>query len=146
MFTKMCYMINNKNKYKLNLNKKQDNSKLLYKKDLEVCDFDLKNMLGWPHYPNFCYATVIDNKIASCASAGYHANKVSDNIIEVSTKTHNEYRGKGYAVSNVVALCEYIFDMQEEKKCIILRIRKILLRKKPHYQLGLLKCGIVIFY
>lgn len=113
MVKKMCYIIN---KNKLNLNKKQDNSSLLFKKDFEKYDFDFKKMLGWVYYPNFCYATIIDNKIVSCASAGYHADKVSDKIIEISTVTNKDYRGKGYAVSNVVALCEYILNMQEQKE------------------------------
>jgi RimJ/RimL family protein N-acetyltransferase len=113
MIKKMCYIIN---KDKLNLHKKQDNSRLLFKKDFEEYDFDFKNMLGWIYYPNFCYAIIIDNKIVSCASAGYNANKVSDKIIEISTVTNTDYRGKGYAVSNVVALCEYILNMQEKKE------------------------------
>ena len=116
MFKKMCYILNAKNYDKLNLHKKQDNSKLLFKKDFEKYDFDFQNMLNWIYYPNFCYATIIDNKIISCASAGYHADKISDSIIEISTVTHKDYRGKGYAVSNVVALCEYILNMQEKKE------------------------------
>ena len=116
MSKKMCYMLNKKNKDKLNLRKKQDNSMLLFRKDFEEYDFDLKNMLGWTYYPNFCYATIIDNKIISCASAGYHADKISDNIIEISAVTHKDYRGKGYAASNVVALCEYVLNTQGKKE------------------------------
>ena len=116
MLKKVCYILNKKNFDKLNLHKKQDSSKLLFKKDFEEYDFDFKNMLGWIYYPNFCYATIIDNKIISCASAGYHADKISDNIIEISTVTHKDYREKGYALSNVVALCEYILNMQDEKE------------------------------
>jgi len=116
MAKKRCYILNKKNKDKLNLYKKQDHSKLLFKKDFEEYDFDFQNMLGWTYYPNFCYATIIDNKIISCASAGYHADKISDNIIDITIATHKDYRGKGYAVSNVVALCEYILNMQEEKE------------------------------
>lgn len=116
MLKKICYLLNIKDKDKLNLHKKQDNSKLLFKKDFEEYDFDFEKMLGWTYYPNICCATIIDNKIISCASAGYHEEKVSDKIIEISTKTHEDYRGKGYAVSNVVALCEHILNMQEEKE------------------------------
>ena len=118
---KVCYILNKKNGPKLNLHKKQGNSILLFKADLEKSDFDFKNMLGWTSYHNYCFATVIDDKIVSCASAGYHANKINDKIVEISTKTistktHEDYRGKGYAVSNVVALCEYILNMQEKRE------------------------------
>ena len=109
-------MLNKKTCDKLNLHKKQDNSKLLFKTDFEKCDFDFKNMLGWIYYPNYCFATIIDNKIVSCASAGYHADKINDSIIEVTIATHKDYRGKGYAVSNVVALCEYILNMQKSRE------------------------------
>jgi len=103
MLKKMCYMLSKKDSGKLNLHKKQDNSKLLFKADFEKFDFDFTNMLGWIYYPNYCFATVIDDKIVSCASAGYHADKINDNIIEITTATYKDYRGKGYAVSNVVA-------------------------------------------
>jgi len=109
-------MLNKKNSGKLNLHKKQDSSKLLFKTDFEEYDYDFKNMLGWIYYPNFCCATIIDNKIVSCASAGYHADKISDKIIDISAATHENYRKKGYAASNVAALCEYILNMQEEKE------------------------------
>jgi RimJ/RimL family protein N-acetyltransferase len=116
MLKERCYILNKKNSDKLNLHKKQDNSKLLFKTDFEKFDFDFKNMLGWIYYPNYCFATIIDNKIVSCASAGYHADKINDKIIEISTITHKDYRGKGYAVSNVVALCEYVLNMQEKRE------------------------------
>ena len=131
--------IKQKNKDKLNLHKKQDNSKLLFKKDFEEYDFDFKNMLGWIYYPNFCYATVINNKIISCASAGYHADKISDTIIEISTVTHKDYRGKGYAVSNVVALCEYILNMQEEKEAHYMTDINNIASQKTAVSAGLIK-------
>jgi len=109
-------MLNKKNGGNLNLCNKQDNSTLLLRKDFEEFDFDFKNMLGWLYYPNYCFATIIDNKIVSCASAGYHADKINDNIVEITTATYKDYRGKGYAVSNVVALCEYVLNMQEERE------------------------------
>ena len=113
---RVCYMLNDKNSDNLNLYRKQDNSTLFTKADFEKYDFDFKNMLGWVHYPNYCFATIIDDKIVSCASAGYHADKVTDNIVEITTATHSDSRGKGYAVSNVVALCEYILEMQAKKE------------------------------
>ena len=113
---KVCYMLNQKNGGSLGLRKKQDSSTLLLRSDFEKHDLDLKNMLGWTYYPNYCFATVIDNKIVSCASAGYHADKVNDSIVEITTATHKDYRGRGYAVSNVVALCEYVLNMQEKRE------------------------------
>jgi len=116
MSKEVYYMLNKKNSDKLSLHKKQNNSKLLLKTDFENFDFNFKNMLGWTNYPNYCFATIIDNKIISCASAGYHADKINDNIIEVTMSTHKDYRGKGYAVSNLVTLCEYILNMQEKRE------------------------------
>jgi predicted GNAT family acetyltransferase len=116
MLKEVFYMLNKKNSDKLHLHKKQDNSKLLFKKDFEKFDFDFKNMLGWTNYPNYCFATIIDNKIVSCASAGYHADKIDDSIIEVTVATHKDYRGKSYAVSNLVALCEYAMNMREKRE------------------------------
>ena len=113
---RICYILDQKNRSKLNLRKKRDDSKLLLKSDFEQFDFDFKNMLCWIYYPNYCFATIVDNKIVSCASAGYHADKNDDSIIDISTVTHRDYRGKGYAVSNVVALCEYILEMQAKKE------------------------------
>jgi len=139
MFNKMCYLLNRKNKDKLNLNKKQENQKLLFRKDLEEYDFDFFSMLGWTHYPNFCYTTIIDNKIISCASAGYHADTISDRIVDISTKTHKDYRGKGYSVSNVVALCEYILNMQEEKEILYITDTKNIASQKTALSAGLMK-------
>ena len=149
MFNKMCYALNRKNKNKLNLSKKQDNPapKLLFRKDLEEYDFDFKNMLGWQNYPNYCYATIIDNKIVSCASAGYHADSISCKIVGISTITHKDYRGKGYSVSNVVALCEYILNMQEEKIIHYLTDNKNIASQKTALAAGLMKvsyCYIVL--
>jgi len=109
-------MLNERNRDSLNLHKKQDNSTLLLKTDFEKFDFDLTNMLGWTYYPNYCFATIIDNKIVSCASAGYHADNMNSNIVEITTATYKDYKGKGYAVSNVVALCEYVLNMQEKRE------------------------------
>ena len=116
MLKEVFYILNKKNSGNLNLHKKQDTSELLFRIDFEKFDFDFKNMLGWIYYPNFCFATIIDNKIVSCASAGYHADKIDDSIIEVTVATHKDYRGKGYAVSNVVALCEYVMNMREKRE------------------------------
>ena len=139
MLTNVFYMLNKKNSDNLNLHKKQDNSKLLFKTDFEKFDFDFKNMLGWIYYPNDCFATIIDNKIVSCASAGYHADKINDNIIDISTATHEDYRGKGYAVSNVVALCEYILNMQEKREIHYITDINNIASQKTAISAGLIK-------
>ena len=139
MFNKMCYILNKKDKNKLNLSKKQENQKLLFKKDLEKYDYDFFNTLGWPHYPNYCYATIIDNKIISCASAGYHADKIDDRIVDISTITHKDYRGKGYSVSNVVALCEYILDMHDDKEIHYITDKNNIASQKTALSAGLVE-------
>ena len=116
MSKKICFTLNAKDKDRLNLYKKQGDSRLLSKRDFEDFDYEFHKMLGWIYYPNFCFATIIDDKIVSCASAGYHADKNSGSIIDISTITHEDYRGNGYALSNVIALCEYILNMQDEKE------------------------------
>ena len=141
MVKKMCYVINKDN---LCLHKKQDNARLLFRKDFEEYDYDIKNTLGW-YYPNYCYATIIDNKIISCASAGHHANRVSDKIIDISTKTHEDYRKKGYSVSNVVALCEYIFNMQEEKEMLWITDINNIASQKTAISAGFTKVSYIYF-
>jgi len=144
---KKVFYIFNKRSGKLNLYKKQDNSKLFLKADFEKFDFDFKNMLGWPNYPNYCFATIIDNKIVSCASAGYHADKINDTIVEISVVTNKDYRGKGYAVSNVVALCEYILNMQEEKEVYFMTDSNNIASQKTALSAGLIKkrYGYIMF-
>ena len=141
MLKEVFYMLNIKNGDKLNLHKKQDNSKLLFKTDFEKFDYDFKNMLGWIYYPNYCFATIIDNKIVSCASAGYHADKIDDSIIEVTTATHIDYRGKGYAVSNVVALCEYVMNMREKREIHYMTGIDNIASQKTAISAGLIKTG-----
>ena len=139
MLKEVFYMLNKKNSDKLNLHKKQDNSKLLFKKDFEKFDFDFKNMLGWVYYPNYCFATIIDDKIISCASAGYNADKIDDSIVEVTMATNKDYRGKGYAVSNLVALCEYILNLQEKREIHYMTDINNIASQKTALSAGLIK-------
>ena len=141
MLKQVFYILNKKNSGKLNLHKKQDNSKLLLKKDFEQFDFDFKNMLGWIYYPNYCFATIIDNKIISCASAGYHADKINDNIVEITVATYKDYRGQGYAVSNVVALCEYVLNMQENREIHYMTDTNNIASQRTAISAGLIKKG-----
>jgi len=141
MMKEVFYILNKENSDKLNLHKKHDDSKLLYKADFEKFDFDFQNMLGWTNYPNYCFATIIDNKIVSCASAGYHADKINGSIVEVTTATHRDYRGKGYAVSNIVALCEYVMNMQENREVHYMTGINNIAAQKTAISAGLIKKG-----
>ena len=125
----------------MNLHKKQDDSKLLFKTDFEKFDFDFNNTLGWTNYPNYCFATIIDDKIVSCASAGYHADKINHSIVEVTVATHSDYRGKGYALSNLVALCEYVMNMQENREIHYMTGIDNIAAQKTAISAGLIKKG-----
>jgi len=136
---RMCYILNKEYRDRLNLHKKQAVSRLLFKTDFEKFDFDFKDMLGWIHYPNYCFATIIDNKIVSCASAGYDVDKMDNYIVEISTATHKDYRGKGYAVANVVALCAYILEMQEKREIHYITDSNNIASQKTASSAGLIK-------
>ena len=138
MFKNVGYTINKKYINRLSLHKKQESSKFFVKTDFEEFDFDFKDMLGWRYYPSYCFATIIDNKIVSCASAGYHAGRKS-NIVEISTVAHKDYRGKGYAVSNVVALCWHVLNMQEKREIHYVTDIKNIASQKTAQSAGLIK-------
>jgi GNAT superfamily N-acetyltransferase len=147
MLNNVFYFMNRKNSVKLNLHRKQNDSRLLFKADFEKFDYDLKNMLGWIYYPKYCFATIIDNKIVSCASAGYHADKIDKSVVEVTTATHKDYRGKGYAVSNVVALCEHVINMEKDKELHYMTGAKNIAAQKTAISAGLIKTrGIYILF
>jgi len=55
--------------------------------------------------PDVFFGTLIDNKIVSVAK--------KNNKNEIAVGTHENYRGKGCAVSNVVAIAEYILNNGE---------------------------------
>jgi len=104
------YGINNKNK--LNISKKQNSTiqfdeKTKYDVVEKYTKFD-KNTRG------LYYGTLIDNKIVSAASWNNYHNFLeypdSTNVVEIGSGTHEDYRNKGYAVSNVVAMAEHILD------------------------------------
>ncbi|MCL2774409.1 MAG: hypothetical protein FWD71_13830 [Oscillospiraceae bacterium] len=142
--SKICYGLDEANKNKLNLSKKQDTSRFLDKKDFETYDFDFRNMLGWEYYPNFSYSTIIDNKIISCASSS-HTN-ISDNVIEISVITNENYRNKGYSVSNVVTLAEYVLNMNLYKEVRYITDFDNTASRKAAVSAGLMEVGTEIFF
>ena len=104
------YGINGKSE--LNLSKKQDSTVMFNEKtEYEVIEkytgMD-KNTRG------IYYGTLIDDKIVSVASwNNYHIyTDYPDtvNVVEIGSGTHEDYRNKGYAVSNVVSMAEWILD------------------------------------
>ena len=54
-----------------------------------------------------CYGTLIDDKIVSLASWN---GRPDDGIREIGVGTHEDYRNRGYAISNVVAIAEDIIN------------------------------------
>lgn len=84
----------------LNLDRKQ---RTTIKFD-ETCDYEIieKYIFVDKNNPGIYFGTLIDDKIVSVAKR--------NNTHEIGIGTHENYRGKGYAVSNVVALAEYILD------------------------------------
>jgi len=96
----------------LNISKKQDSTvKFDEKTEYEVIDTYTgvdKNTRG------IYYGTLIDGKIVSVAGWNNYHNYIdypdSINVVEIGSGTHEDYRNKGYAVSNVVAMAEWILD------------------------------------
>jgi len=63
------------------------------------------------------YGTEIDDKIVSWASWNFYEDEFcdskNDEVIDIGVGTHGDYRNRGYAVSNVVAMAEYILDLDK---------------------------------
>lgn len=91
---------------KLNLSKKQENSIIFYKDN--KYDFTLFTEPG-----DINYGTLIDHKIVSCSATTYLSPFCSE-VVEISIATLEGYRQKGYAVSNVVSLAEYLLSGSKE--------------------------------
>jgi hypothetical protein len=92
----------------LNLSKKRNNS-------IRVCrggsyDFVLPDIAS-----ELYYATVIDNEIVSI-SGSTHTSPFKSEVVDISADTLEEHRGKGYAVSNVISLAEYLLSGAEDVK------------------------------
>jgi RimJ/RimL family protein N-acetyltransferase len=90
------YGVSDKNK--LNLDRKQ---RTTIKFD-ETCEYEIieKYVFVDRNNPGVFFGTLIDGRIVSVAKR--------NNAHEIGIGTHEDYRGKGYAVSNVAAMAEYI--------------------------------------
>lgn len=93
-------------KNKLNLFKKQDNSILFYG-DKNY------NFILPEEYGALNYGTLIDNKIVSHSGSTY-LSPFNSEVVDISISTHENYRQKGYGVSNVISLAEYLLSGNEE--------------------------------
>jgi GNAT superfamily N-acetyltransferase len=94
----------------LNLNKKQDSS---IRFD-GTCGHEIIEKYAYTGDNSLFFGTLADNKIVSAASWNsyetYARYPETIKIAAIGAGTHEDYRGRGYAVSNVVALAEYILS------------------------------------
>jgi len=111
----VTYGINDKNK--LNISKKQDTTIKFYSntpyKVLNIGDFDVKKYDSKVFY----YGTLIDNNIVSVARYGLHICENPDLLnesVDIDIDTNEDYRQRGYAVSNVIALTEHLLSGEKE--------------------------------
>jgi len=112
----VMYAINDKNK--LNLSKKQDTS-IRFDEKVKY-DIIEESVYVDKVRKGIYYGTLINDKIVSIASWNEY-NKSSEIIdgepkdVDIGIGTHKDYQRMGYAVSNVVALSEYILDIPDFK-------------------------------
>ena len=87
-------------KDKLNLGRKQGTTIKFH----ETCEYEIieKYVFVDRNVPGVFFGTLIGDRIVSVAKR--------KNVHEIGIGTHEDYRGRGYAVSNVVAMAEYILD------------------------------------
>ena len=68
----------------------------------------------YPYHIVYC-GTEIDDAIVSWASWNFYEDEFCDSkddeVIDIGVGTRENYRNRGYAVSNVVAMAEYILDL-----------------------------------
>jgi predicted GNAT family acetyltransferase len=58
------------------------------------------------------FGTLFDNKIVSVAKVNADAEMLdTETITSIGVGTHTDYRRKGYAAANAVALSEYLLDI-----------------------------------
>ncbi|MCL2772453.1 MAG: GNAT family N-acetyltransferase [Oscillospiraceae bacterium] len=103
----IVYGMNSKNM--LNLSRTQDSTI----KFNESTEYDV--IEGYSYNKNIrglYYGTLIGNKIVSVASWNNYEYFTGNNyiVIDIGCGTHENYRKRGYAVSNVVAMAEHILD------------------------------------
>ena len=106
-------------KSKLNITKKQDTTIKFHSntpyKVLNIGGFDVKEYDDRVFY----YGTLIDNNIVSVARYGEHICKNPDLLnesVDVDVDTNEDYRQRGYAVSNVVAITEHLLSGENVKE------------------------------
>ena len=104
---------------KLNLSKKQEDSIRYYTAKYNNGEYAFILPEQFYEYSDYCinYGTLIDNKIVSYSGNTFSYALMSENeIITISISTLEDYRQKGYAVSNVVSFAEYLLSGSEEVK------------------------------
>jgi hypothetical protein len=97
----------------LNLSKKQEHSIRYYSGKYYNGDYDfiLPEEFNESSDYSINYGTLIDNKIVSYSGNTYTFALMSENeIINISIHTLEDYRNRGYAISNVVAMAENIME------------------------------------
>lgn len=97
------------NKNELHISKKQGSTVKFYSSDkYDMTGFDSM----WRGALNF--GTLIDNRIVSnCLNT---TNPLDNKVIDIGICTLDDYKQKGYAVSNVVSMAEYLLSGAEEIK------------------------------
>lgn len=63
---------------------------------------------NWCECSNIFYGSLIDGKIVSVASCNSFTDPCKMQIADIGINTHENYRQKGYATSNVAALTEFL--------------------------------------
>lgn len=94
-----------------------DNSLILPETRLITRADELENLTGYDfdsmnEYGHICYGTVIDGKIVSAACTNYPCDITGEDglVAEMGTETAEEYRGRGYALSNCAALAAALLE------------------------------------
>ena len=118
-YATVIYGMDDKNN--LNILKKQDTTVKFHSdtpyKVLNIGDFDVKKYDTRVFY----YGTLIDNNIVSVARYGLHICENPDLLnesVDVDIDTNENYRQKGYAVSNVIALTEHLLSGEKEVEIV----------------------------
>lgn len=78
--------------------------------DLEnMTDYDIKAMTEYGH---ICFGSVIDKKIVSVACTNYPCDLSREDYetMELGVETNEEYRRRGFALSNIAALAKLLLE------------------------------------
>jgi len=101
------------NKNDLNISKKQDNTVKFYSADnsYDMTEFDGTGF----GCGALNFGTLIDNRIVSNCLNTY-TDPFENEVVDIGICTLEDYKQKGYAVSNVVSMAEYLLSETEEVK------------------------------